>query len=733
MPIGAASATPSDLGVDLTEFAYHLGERDRAEEVAALFVESCLAGFGARQALHMGVELDGRMTVRFSFGYAGLGELEVGLDEREHPLVRALLAAWPARLDAAELAAIGIDAQTRGSTAPGDGLAVPITTPPLVGRIEALAAHCTLHAFAGRRTAPCWAFRGTGTDPSLPPPEIRLGTLCSGCLAFAPIGVVVLERDRPFTAREVERLGLLAQLAGQRIRALEAVRGAERALDRVLEKQEWLETVMRAAADPIVVTDSANRLVVQNRRAEELLVVSSADSAGRRRAIEINDMMLSAFLSSLGLDPEIPPREMALVNPLDGTDLLFEAISTQGYATDGRRLGVVTVLRDITDLQRATQEVIEQVRKAREAEAAIRQERDRLDMVVRSAVDPIVVTNVENEIVLANAEGERLFQARAADSADRQRAVRHNDAHFSTYLTELATDWSGQGKRELQLRDPSTGGVRPFEVTAGKLRGERSQTMGVVSVFHDLTGVRELERGRIEQRLFASEKLAATGRLAASIAHEMNNPLESIKNSLHVLEARIPAEGSAAQFLDIARRECERVSKIIKQFLGIYRPTKTHVAVDLNQLIEDELRLLDNQLAKRGIEVVRVMDAVPLVPGSEDQLKQVFLNLLLNAIESMVRGGTLTVTTRRHSEPSALSPVAPSVLATIGDTGPGISAELLPRLFEPFFTTKEEKGTGLGLWVSEGIVRAHKGDIRVETAPDRGTRFHVLLPTGEGS
>src|SRR5204862_7513002 len=115
------------------------------------------------------------------------------------------------------------------------------------------------------------------------------------------------------------------------------------------------------------------------------------------------------------------------------------------------------------------------------------------------------------------------------------------------------------------------------------------------------------------------------------------------------------------------------------------------------------------------IRVVRHCAKIPSVISSEDQLKQVFLNLILNAIEAMGAGGTLTVATRFHREPTPLSPIAPSVRVTIGDTGAGIQSEHLPSIFEPFVTTTSEKGTGLGLWVCYGIVKAHKGDIKVET------------------
>jgi two-component system NtrC family sensor kinase len=168
----------------------------------------------------------------------------------------------------------------------------------------------------------------------------------------------------------------------------------------------------------------------------------------------------------------------------------------------------------------------------------------------------------------------------------------------------------------------------------------------------------------------------------------------------------------------------------MKQFLGFYRPAVAMGTVDLAAIAEYELKLVENQLHKRKIEVVRKLTKVPNVVASEDQMKQVFLNLILNAIEAMPSGGTLTVETHREMEDASIASATGAVAVTIGDTGAGIQPDHLRSLFEPFFTTKTEKGTGLGLFVSYGIVKAHKGTIRVETQPGVGTRFHVILPAG---
>ncbi len=732
-PAGTAprDAPPAEgSAAAMTLFWRRAAERTRPEDVAALLVDECFARLDCRRAFYAAVEKDGTLAVRFASGFEGLALARLPLSADEMPLVAAALAGQVAPLDHDQLVASGLPAAVVPD--PANAVAVPLVAVPLVGGPKGdLQPHCPLHRQDFTRRTRCFLQKAPSADPQIPPWEVRVQNLCPDCPVFGTIGVVVAERDRPFAPADLERLSLLGHIAGQRCRSLEAVARLERAIEKMRKEREWLDTVMVSAADPIVVTDSTGMLVLQNRRAEDLLVATSDDSPGRRRAISINDIMFSAYLSSLGMDPKRAPRELPLVHPVDGSDLLFEAISTPAFGGGGQRIGMVTVLRDITDLQKATQELLQQVYKAQRAEFLIRQERDRLNVIVQSAVEPIVVTNPANEIVLTNAEGERLFQAAPNDLETRQKAVRHNDAFFSSFLSEFMTDLGMQRKRELRLIDPATEEVRSFEVTAGKVRDERGQAVGVVSVFHDLTRLRELERRRIEQKLFESEKLAAAGRLAASIAHEMNNPLQSIKNSLFILKPRIPETDPAARFVEIAHKECDRVSNIIKQFLGFYRPTATMLPVQPAAILEDELRLVENQLQKRRISVVRALGATPSVLANEDQLKQVFLNLILNAIEAMPAGGTLTISTRHDEQATAISAIAPSVRVTIGDTGSGIAPEHMAQVFEPFFTTKTEKGTGLGLWVSYGIVKGHKGDIKIETQVGLGTRFHVILPVAE--
>jgi signal transduction histidine kinase len=243
----------------------------------------------------------------------------------------------------------------------------------------------------------------------------------------------------------------------------------------------------------------------------------------------------------------------------------------------------------------------------------------------------------------------------------------------------------------------------------------------VVSILHDLTEIRELERRRVEQQLFESEKLAAVGRLAASIAHEVNNPLEAIKNALYLMETTADIEKNS-RFLEIARKETERVSHIIRQMLGFARRAGEVDWVDVNQLLEETLVLLEKKLRQQRIRVTKNLEpTLPQIRARADQLRQVLLNLILNAQQAIEGDGQIHISTARYEQA-----LQPSILVQLSDSGVGIATDDIGRIFDPFFSTGK-KGTGLGLWVTQDIVRQHGGRIEVSSDIGRGTVFSIVL------
>ena len=254
-------------------------------------------------------------------------------------------------------------------------------------------------------------------------------------------------------------------------------------------------------------------------------------------------------------------------------------------------------------------------------------------------------------------------------------------------------------------------------------KSEENQERELRELLEERVSQRTAEIEKIHRQLLHAEKLSAVGKLAASIAHEFNNPICGIRNVLDGLKRQSCLEGENLQMVELAIRECERIAKLTKDLQSFNRPTSgIETRVDVHVALEDILLLCRKNLKNKGISLLKEFaSSLPRVQAVEDQLKQVFLNLLTNAEES-ITGKTGTITVRTEGRGGF-------VAVQFQDTGHGIAQEDQPRIFEPFFSTKSAaKGTGLGLSVSYGIVTRHGGTIEVESAIGIGSIFTVLLP-----
>ncbi len=234
---------------------------------------------------------------------------------------------------------------------------------------------------------------------------------------------------------------------------------------------------------------------------------------------------------------------------------------------------------------------------------------------------------------------------------------------------------------------------------------------------------------RAQEALRLTEKLAVTGRLAASIAHEINNPLEAVTNLLYLMRNN-PSPEDLNSYLDIAEQELARVTEITKQTLRFYREPSQPVQTELSTVVQSVLLLYNSRLMGAGVTVEREIRASSsMVLSSPGELRQVIANLIANAIDAMRLGGRLRV--RIATGPDPFRPGETRIRLTVADTGSGISKDVLPGIFEPFVTTKGETGTGLGLWVTEEIMRKNGWTIlvRSSTTPGHsGTVFIVFIP-----
>jgi PAS domain S-box-containing protein len=270
------------------------------------------------------------------------------------------------------------------------------------------------------------------------------------------------------------------------------------------------------------------------------------------------------------------------------------------------------------------------------------------------------------------------------------------------------------------------GTLIPIEDSAAPIRDADHKLIGVVLVFRDAT----LER-KSQEVLRKTEKLAAAARLAATVAHEINNPLEAIGNLIYITKGMTGLPAEAAEQLALAEHELDRISHITRQTLGFYRESNVPGEVEIPALVDSVLKIYSNKFKTKNITIQREFGDCPPIRGLAGELKQAVSNLISNAADAVSDNGTIRV---------KLDCVETSdgqlVQVLIEDDGPGIGAEHRDRIFEPFFTTKKDVGTGLGLWVTKEIIDRHGGSIEVHSREDKyssGAVFNVLLPSADAS
>jgi len=258
-------------------------------------------------------------------------------------------------------------------------------------------------------------------------------------------------------------------------------------------------------------------------------------------------------------------------------------------------------------------------------------------------------------------------------------------------------------------------------LTISPVKDSTGRVIGSSKIVRDITGRKQMERSLIQ-----SEKLAAAGRMAATVAHEINNPLEAVLNLIFLARGSCDRDSETHEYLEAAEKELERVSHIARQTLGFYRDTGTPVDVMVDELLKNVLAVYRSKLASKNIPVKYRFDSQRRLTASRGELLQVFSNIIANAIDALQPGGALEVETKEVADAGTAG-----IQIVIRDEGSGIEAEHLSRIFEPFFTTKEQHGTGIGLWVAKQLVDKRGGRIQITSrtkAGDSGTEVSIFLP-----
>lgn len=355
--------------------------------------------------------------------------------------------------------------------------------------------------------------------------------------------------------------------------------------------------------------------------------------------------------------------------------------------------------------------------------------REKLRTILRSIGDAVIVCEADGSIEFMNPVAEDLTGWPENEAARRPLGeVFHIVNETTNQEVENPVEKVRRLNKVIGLANHTAliardGARRIIDDSAAPIYGNSGKMTGIVLVFRDVT-----EKRRTEAAMVANEKLALAGRLAASIAHEIHNPLDSIGN-LHYLLSQETDTSKRAEYLSMAQQELDRTLQISRSLLNLYREPNAPVKVDVPELISSVLLLLKRRLDNQGISVFQHSTNAFIIEGFPAELRQVFTNLIVNAADAAGPNGKISV--RIFEMPSEEFRNS-GVVVDILDSGAGIPSQVAPKLFQPFFTTKGSQGTGLGLWISMGIVQKHGGFIQLSNSGDPeypGARVRVYLPT----
>ena len=361
-------------------------------------------------------------------------------------------------------------------------------------------------------------------------------------------------------------------------------------------------------------------------------------------------------------------------------------------------------------------------------ERDLREMNEFFNMLIEASPDGIIVTDARGDVIMYNKAAERLLGYTSEEVIGKTNVKDLYPRGLARKIREMIMD-DRTGRKgvlpptELYVKNKA-GEVIDISLSASILQNEKGEELAAIGIFKDLREMISVKRKlkETQDQLLQAEKLAAMGRLTSQIAHELNNPLYGIMNTLELLKAEIPETSKRRRLLDMSLSEIVRLSVMLKNMLTFSRPEEeARKDVDMNSFIEGIMMLMEKQLKEADIRLVTEFDGkIPTVKISPNQMRQVILNIVKNAIEAMPRGGTLTLSTRCDDG---------TLKIAVQDTGLGMTDEVRQKIFDAFFTTKEQvRGVGLGLSVCYGIVQDHGGEIEVQSTPGKGSAFCITLP-----
>lgn len=398
----------------------------------------------------------------------------------------------------------------------------------------------------------------------------------------------------------------------------------------------------------------------------------------------------------------------------DGTTIPVMHTSRARYDKEGNVIGYEGINVDLSQRKQMEREV--------------KEAHDFLNKLIMSSPDAIMATDMEGNIMIWNKAAEEILGYHADEVVGKMNIRQIYPEGVAKQVMKMmrSPEYGGSGR----LRSyPIVHVRRDGEIVEGNLSSAiiydaHGKEMASVGIFVDLKERLQMESKlrETQEYLLQSEKLAAMGRLTSQIAHELNNPLYGIMNTLELLKTEVPPQNKRRKLLEMALSETVRLTELLKKMLSFSKPDEeAKQPADINVILDEILLLVRKQLQENSIRLSTSFQTdIKRVYASKNQLRQVFLNMISNARDAMPEGGTLTVKTLSRGG---------TVMIEISDTGVGIREQHLDKIFDAFFTTKEAtKGVGLGLSVCYGFIKEHGGDIKVHSKKGEGTTFTILLP-----
>jgi PAS domain S-box-containing protein len=483
-------------------------------------------------------------------------------------------------------------------------------------------------------------------------------------------------------------------------------------------QRDYFETTLQSIGDAVIVCDPSGKVTLLNAAAVEatrwtneqangqpLETVFRIVNEGTRETVE------SPVAKVLRVGGVVGLANHTLLVRRDGTEIPIDDSGAPIRDTNSEIAGVVLVFRDITERKQNEEEL-------RQSNTS----RLRLAAIIDSADDAIVSKDLNGIVSSWNEGASRMF-GYSADEMLGQPILRliPEELHYEEdeILRKIRV---GESTEHYETTRTKKNGDRfEISVTISPIRDESGKIIGASKIARDISN-----RKRVERLLVQSEKLAATGRMAATIAHELNNPLESLVNLIFLARQDCGPDGKAYDYLLTAEGELARMSHIARQTLGFYRDTGSPTEVYLHQLMENVLSVYSSKLISAGVTIDKQFGDQRKMLVRKGEILQIFSNIITNAADAMRQGGLLSISIRE-----IVSSTGDGIQTVIRDTGVGIRQEHLAQIFEPFFTTKGDLGTGIGLWVTKQLVEGRGGEISVVSSTENGnsgTTVTIFIP-----